>query len=311
LLTEDGNAHLYIRRFNNDTEEEKNISAVTLTVSPALTTPYGFWRNDMSYIINTAFNNYLENTNFNYTCKPVYIPTNGNDYILPAPQTVNPMPQLTSRMTLIKVPFTVEEMLMEFCPVVNIVHNVESNSYGFVSQVGDCSIKVKDDLNQTSYLYLSMGSYRFMKSVNQIACVDAGDGLYLNCNSKNFTTIIPSEKGYDHVKEVGVDHMNIGSDVDSNFQNPFEDFFKSNIKDIITIVVIIIPVIVAAGILFFILNFLYKNFKGNKERNIRQMTQFPKECSCICVVCMLIICVLLNDNCVCVCFFTVIKYVVL
>jgi hypothetical protein len=167
---------------------------------------------------------------------------------------------------------------MEFCTVVNIVHNIESNSYGFVSQVGDCSIKVKDDLDQTSYLYSSMGSYRFMKSVNQIACINAGDGLYLNCSSKNFTTIIPSEKGYDHVKVV-VDHTNIGGEVDSSFQNPFEDLFKSNIKDIITIVVILIAVIVAGAILFFILKFLYKNFKGNKERNIRQMTQFPTNAS--------------------------------
>jgi hypothetical protein len=55
-----------------------------------------------------------------------------------------------------------------------------------------------------------MGAYRFMKSVNEISCIDMGDGLYLNCSSKNFTTIIPSEKGYDHVKEVVIDHTNIG-----------------------------------------------------------------------------------------------------
>jgi hypothetical protein len=287
LETDDGNTHLFVKRFNNDIEEEKNISLVTLTVSPALTTPYGFWRNDTSYIINTAFNNYLENTNFNYTCKPVYIPTNGNDYILPAPQTVNPMPQLTSCMTLVKVPFTVEEMLMDFCTVVNIVHNIESNSYGFVSQVGDCSIKVKDDLDQTSYLYLSMGSYRFMKSVNQIACIDMGDGLYLNCSSKNFTIIVPSEKGYDHVKEVVVDHTNIGGEVDWNFENPFEDLFKSNVKDIITIVIIIILVIVAAIILFVVLKFLYRKFQQDKERNYNnnnsQMTHFINNPSSISV----------------------------
>jgi hypothetical protein len=114
LLTDDGNVHLFVKKVNNDIEEEKSISLVTLIVSPALTTPYGFGGNDTSYIINTAFNNYLENTNFNYTCEPVYIPTNGNDYILPAPQTINLIPKLTSYMTLVKVPFTVEEMLMEF-----------------------------------------------------------------------------------------------------------------------------------------------------------------------------------------------------
>jgi heme/copper-type cytochrome/quinol oxidase subunit 2 len=81
------------------------------------------------------------------------------------------------------------------------------------------------------------------------------------------------------VKEVVVDHTIIGGEVDSNFENPFGDLFKSNIKDIITIVVIIIAVIVAAVILFFILKFLYKNFKGNKERNISQMTQFPTNAS--------------------------------
>jgi hypothetical protein len=257
LLIEDGNAHLFIKKVNNDIEEEKSISLVTLTMSPTLTTPYGFWQNDTSYNINTTFNNYLENTNFNYTYKPVYILSNGNDYILPVPQTVNPIPQLTSCMTLVKVPFTIEEMLMEFCTVVNIVHNIESNSYSFESQVDDCTIKLKDDLEQTSYLYLSMGAYRFMKSVNEIACIDMGDVLYLNCISKNFT-IIPSEKFYDRVKEVVVDHMNIGAETDMSFSNPFEDLFKSNIKDIITVVVIIISVIIAAVIIFVILKFLYR-----------------------------------------------------
>jgi flagellar biosynthesis/type III secretory pathway M-ring protein FliF/YscJ len=121
-----------------------------------------------------------------------------------------------------------------------------------------------------------------MTSINQIACIDMGNGLYLNCSSKNFTTIIPSEKGYDNVKEVVIDNTNIGGDVDSSFQNPFEELFKSNIKDIITIVVIIISVIVAAAILFFILKFLYMNFKRDKERNIVescQMTQFPTNAS--------------------------------
>jgi hypothetical protein len=90
-----------------------------------------------------------------------------------------------------------------------------------VSQVGDCTVKVKDDLEQSSHLYLSMGAYRFMKSVNGIVCIDMGDGLYLNCSSKNFTTIIPSEKGYDHVKEVVVDRKNIGGETDMSFNNPF------------------------------------------------------------------------------------------
>jgi predicted permease len=65
----------------------------------------------------------------------------------------------------------------------------------------------------------------------------------------------------------------LNQDVDSSFQNPFENLFKSNIKDIIIIFVIIISVIVAAAIFFFILKFLYKNFKGIKKGTLLKVVR--------------------------------------
>jgi hypothetical protein len=59
-------------------------------VGPDLEAPYGFWKhtNDVtgkeSIYLNTATNNFLEGTNFNYSCTPLNTPGGcRQDYIMP------------------------------------------------------------------------------------------------------------------------------------------------------------------------------------------------------------------------------------
>jgi hypothetical protein len=60
--------------------------------------------NETTTIINTAFNNFMEGTNFNYLCKPTNEPTCRENYILPDPITVNGLPQLADCSVLVTIP---------------------------------------------------------------------------------------------------------------------------------------------------------------------------------------------------------------
>jgi hypothetical protein len=89
------------------------------------------------------------------------IPSNGNYYILLEPH-------LISCMTLVTLDVRIEGLGIIFCDFLNVVHYIESDSYGFVSPIRDCAIKLRNDSNQTSNLFLSMGFYMFMKIVFDI-----------------------------------------------------------------------------------------------------------------------------------------------
>jgi hypothetical protein len=60
--------------------------SITLTMSPHLEAPYGFWKhtNDVtgkeSIYLNTTTNNFLEGTNFNYSCTPLNTPDCCREY---------------------------------------------------------------------------------------------------------------------------------------------------------------------------------------------------------------------------------------
>jgi fructose-1,6-bisphosphatase len=67
-------------------------------MGPHLKAPYGFWghmnfltKKDSIYL-NTATNNFLEGTNFNYSCIPLNTPgCCRQDYVMPEIHTANPM----------------------------------------------------------------------------------------------------------------------------------------------------------------------------------------------------------------------------
>jgi hypothetical protein len=74
-------------------------------VSPILQAPYGLWRNETTTILNTATNNFLEGTNYNYSCKLSNKPGVRSRYVLQDPTMVNSLPTLVQCNILIQIPF--------------------------------------------------------------------------------------------------------------------------------------------------------------------------------------------------------------
>jgi hypothetical protein len=152
-------------------------------------------------------NPFLEGTNFNYACEPIYIPSKSNqNYILPTPISVNAMPNLVSCVTQIKVPFHVTGAGVNFCGLVNTVRNLETGISGLVSTSGDCVVKLGDENQNAFYISLTEGSYRFLKDWKYIACNPKGSGLYGDCNNNvTFIEVEPKDQGLDLAAEIVVD----------------------------------------------------------------------------------------------------------
>jgi hypothetical protein len=98
----------------------------SVRVSPILQAPYGMWINDTSIYLNTASNNCLEGTNFNYPCMPTVTGQLEVNAFLPEPLTLNPMPTLTQCQQLLKVPYKVTDRGINFCTTVQFVNNTVS-----------------------------------------------------------------------------------------------------------------------------------------------------------------------------------------
>jgi hypothetical protein len=228
----------------------ENASMLGLTVSPLISTPYGFYRNNTSVFINTAQMNFLEGTNYNFSCVPVGVPSRpGDDFHFVEAVTLNPMPRLIACKQLIRVPFNVSSLVSNFCGMVSTVLDLESGAIGLQAVSGDCTVRIgqsmPDGRNESYLVRLSTGSYRFMKGLNGIACKENGEGLYSNCTSDlELGELKPKEQGYDVGKEVIVDSGKSAGAQSMSFSNPFKDMFKSNLKNTIIIIVVVVVVIV-------------------------------------------------------------------
>jgi hypothetical protein len=84
-------------------EEIIEHTSVTITVGPHQIAPYGFWRHTNNQagkeliFLNTASNNYLEGTNYNYSCRPLNNVKNCmEDFAMPEIRTINGMPNIPS-----------------------------------------------------------------------------------------------------------------------------------------------------------------------------------------------------------------------
>jgi hypothetical protein len=241
----------------------KEIMSNTLTVAPAIQAPYGFWRNGSSYIINTATNVYLENTNFNYRCKPNFIPTAaGLDVGFPHITTVSPSPRMVACVTLIKVPFKVSELGLQFCSALQVVLDTESGAMGLTS-AENCSVKIEEnrpaignDLTGHTYiLQISEGTYRFLEGVSKIACVDKGGGMYVDCGANvSMVDVHAKEQGYDVAKEVVIKETQVADG--SGWSLQVSDWFKdlgSNTKKLFTMIAVIIALIAVLAIVVLII----------------------------------------------------------
>jgi hypothetical protein len=80
-------------------------------VGPYLIAPYGFWRHTNnatgkeSVFLNIGNNNFLEGTNYNYSCTPVTSPGKcKTDYVMPELRTINSMSNIPFCSTIVVLP---------------------------------------------------------------------------------------------------------------------------------------------------------------------------------------------------------------
>jgi hypothetical protein len=109
-------------------------------VNPHLEAPYGFWKHinnvtgKESIYLNTTTNNFLEGTNFNYSCNPLNTPGgHRQDYIMPEVHTANSMPNIPSCSTLVTLEAKDVILVTNYCKAIKVIKNVESNSVGVKS----------------------------------------------------------------------------------------------------------------------------------------------------------------------------------
>jgi hypothetical protein len=89
-------------------EEVIEHSSVTITVGPHQITLYGFWRHTNNQtgkkliFLNTASNNFLEGTNYNYSCYPLNKPIICmEDFLMSEIRTINGIPSIPSCSTVV------------------------------------------------------------------------------------------------------------------------------------------------------------------------------------------------------------------
>jgi hypothetical protein len=155
------------------------------------------------------------------------------------------------------LPFILSEGGVPSCPEVQFVRDLHTGAMG-VTQTSDfdnCAIRVIDNSNYLFFLQIPKGSYRFFQDIVQVACVDQGDGVYVECGADTpFTDVIPLEVDLDIGLEMDIIHQEgvVGGST-RIYQNPFEDFFKNKFNIVITIVVIVVVGIIGCIITFVLL----------------------------------------------------------
>jgi hypothetical protein len=210
----------------------------------------------------------MENTNFNYSCKPIGFPDATNHYTLPQPLTVNPMPSLVSCTAIVKIPFNISGEGIKFCSTVTTVRNTETNALGMTPAGDSCVVKIADDRDQIFYISLTEGSYRFMQEWKSIACVSQGSGVYTDCSDTiPLISVEPKEMGYDQAKEIIVDSTSVGSAGSDgvSFTNPFASSLTKNLKTIFIIVGVVIGSLIIVVVLFIGIRACCKSTRAGRE----------------------------------------------
>jgi hypothetical protein len=148
-------------------EEIIEHTSVTITVGPHQIAPYGYWRHTNNQtgkeliFLNTVCNNFLEGTNYNYSCRPLNDPTRCmEDVAMPEIRTINGMPNIPLYSTIVTLKASDVIPVTKFCMAIELINNTESNSVGIKSLSGSCDLKIQD---KASSIIISIveGSYRF------------------------------------------------------------------------------------------------------------------------------------------------------
>jgi hypothetical protein len=216
----------------------------------------------------------MDGTKYNYTCKANLVGCEESSVIEWTVESgVDPNPSLIDCKAIITLPWKVTETGMEFCNLVQLVKNSDSmDSIGIKSIDQDCAVMIQDSSNTISAQWLSTGSFKWFRNIQNIGCVLSGDGLYNNCSgTAPLVQAIPKIQGNSEATEIIVtedivssgdsNNLNIdvsgigeglgalasgignglGSVIDS--VNPVDDFME-NIKVVIIVVVCVISGVV-------------------------------------------------------------------
>jgi hypothetical protein len=172
-------------------EEIIEHTSVTITVGPHQIDPYGFWRHTNnqtgkeSIFLNTASNNFLEGTNYNYSCHPLNKPVNCmEDFARPEIITINGMQIISSCSTIVTLRASDVIPVTKFCMTIKLINNTKSNSVGIKSLSGFCDLKIQDKAGSIITISIDEGSYRFFRDLFGISCEFMGEGNYINCFDK-------------------------------------------------------------------------------------------------------------------------------
>jgi hypothetical protein len=243
-----------------------------VVVGPHLQTPYGYWKGSDSsqvYVRDANFQ-WMENTNYNYTCKAQLSGCSSSATLhWETLLDLSPNPSLVDCKAIVTVPFEVTSAGLAYCNLVQLVSYPDNrDSVGLKAIDGDCAVNIKDTSNTIFPVWLSTGTFRWFRNVQDIGCVLSGDGLYNSCSgSASLVQALPKVQSNDVASEIivtedvltddSVTEVNIGtgigdalaglgnglaSVIDSvNIVNDFMD----NIKQVIIIVVIAVSILIA------------------------------------------------------------------
>jgi hypothetical protein len=98
-------------------------------------------------------NNFLEGTNYNYSCTPITSPGKcKKDYVMPELRMINSMPNIPSGATIVVLPTNEVTPITNFCCAIKSIINMEIQSIGIKSLSGTCDVKVSDKLGEITIL---------------------------------------------------------------------------------------------------------------------------------------------------------------
>jgi hypothetical protein len=109
-----------------------------------------------------ATNNFLERTNYNYSCYPLNKPVNCmEDFAMSEIRTINGMPNIPSCSTMVTLKASDIIPVTKFCMAIKLVNNTKSNSVGIKSLSGSCDLKIQNKTSSIIIISIGEESYRF------------------------------------------------------------------------------------------------------------------------------------------------------
>jgi hypothetical protein len=126
--------------------------------------------------LNTANNNFLEGTNYNYSYTPVISPGKcKRDYMMLELRTINSISNMPSGSMIVILPIKKVTLITNYCSVIKSIKNIKTQSIEIKSLSGTCE---------------------------QIEGVERYNS---NCSDKDPIESKPKEQGFDEVAEIVFD----------------------------------------------------------------------------------------------------------